>query len=370
MEHSNAGHPAAHGRGPKEPRIIAWEITRSCNLSCVHCRASAQHGPYENELSTQECFDLVDEIASFSKPIIILTGGEPLMRPDIFEVAKKARSAGLTVVMAPNGTLLDDEMARKMVDAGISRISVSIDGATAASHDSFRKVPGAFDKAIAGIEAAKRAGIKFQINTTVTKLNKDDLPGILDLALKMDASAFHVFMLVPTGRGKELEEQELPPQEYEDTLNWVYDMQREKGIFFKPTDAPHYYRIIRERAKEEGTKVTRETYGLDALTRGCLGGITFGFISHVGDVQPCGYLEVKAGNVREKPFKEIWYESKLFNDLRDYSKLKGKCGICKFKAVCGGCRARAYERYGDYMAEEPYCVYEPGGDAIPASSES
>lgn len=325
----------------------------------MHCRASALHGPYSNELSTQECFDLIDNIATISKPIIILTGGEPLLRQDIFDIAKKAHSTGMTVVMAPNGTLIDEEKAHKMVDSGISRISVSIDGATPESHDNFRKVSGAFEAALRGIEIAKKAGVKFQINTTVTKLNRDELPDILDLALKLDASAFHVFMLVPTGRGKELEEQELPPEEYEKTLNWVYDMQKEKGIFFKPTDAPHYYRIIRQRAKEDGVKVTRETYGLDALTRGCLGGITFGFISHVGDVQPCGYLEVKAGNVKKEPFSKIWYESQLFNDLRDYSKLKGKCGICEYKAVCGGCRARAYELTGDYMEEEPYCVYEP-----------
>jgi len=219
--------------------------------------------------------------------------------------------------------------------------------------------PGCFDASIKGIKTAQAHGVDVQINTTVTKLNADRLEDMLKLTEELGAVAFHIFMLVPTGRGEQIADQELPPEEYERVLNWAYDRSKESKIHFKPTDAPHYYRIIRQRAKEEGREVTAETYGFDALTRGCLGGITFGFVSHVGDVQPCGYFDMPAGNIRKQSFKEIWTSSKLFCDLRDYSKLEGKCGICEYKGVCGGCRARALAATGDYMAEEPYCVYEP-----------
>lgn len=341
------------------PRMIAWEITRSCNLACVHCRASALKGPYEGELSRQECFDLVDNIVSFAQPIIILTGGEPLARPDIFDIARYAIKKGLRVVIGTNATMMTEEIALKIKQEGIPRISVSLDFPTAEEHDDFRGVKGAFEQALKGIKNAQKAGLEVQINTTVTKLNVNRLPDVLALAEKLGAVAFHPFLLVPTGRGKELEEQELPPEEYERTLNWVYDQQKKSKIFFKPTDAPHYFRIIRQRSREEGVKVTTEKHGMQAMTRGCLGGSGFCFISHRGDVQPCGYFELKAGNVREKPFREIWEQSELFRNLRDLSKLKGKCAICEYKKVCGGCRARAYEVTGDYLAEEPYCIYQP-----------
>ncbi|RJQ31482.1 MAG: heme b synthase [Actinobacteria bacterium] len=346
------------------PRIIAWEITRSCNLTCKHCRASALHGPYPGELTTDECYNLVDEIVSFSNPIIILTGGEPLLREDIFAVASYAIKKGLRVVMAPNGTLVTKEIAKKMKEVGIPRISISIDFPNAEQHDNFRGVPGAFEGAVQGVKNAIKAGVEVQINSTITKLNYKHLDQLLALAEELGAVAFHPFLLVPTGRGKELEEQELSPEDYEKTLNWIYDMSVKKPkIFFKPTDCPHYFRVAMTRKKESGERPAMSGHphasGLETMTRGCLGGIGFCFISHVGDVQPCGYFEVKAGNIKEQPFKKIWEESKLFNELRDYSLLKGKCGICEFKNVCGGCRARAYEATGDYLAEEPYCVYEP-----------
>ena len=340
-------------------RMIAWEITRSCNLSCIHCRAAAQYGPYPNEFTTQECFDLIDEIVTFANPVIILTGGEPLMREDIFEVARYGTDKGLRMVMATNGTLITPEIARKMVASGIQRISVSIDGKDAAHHDAFRKVEGAFEGSLQGIRYAKEAGMEFQINTTITRLNLDQLDDILKLALDIGAAAIHIFLLVPTGRGKELEEQEISPEDYEKTLNWFYDQHETYPIEFKATCAPHYHRIIRQRAKADGKVVTFETFGLDAVTKGCLGGNAFCFISHLGQVQPCGYLELDCGNVRKTPFSEIWKSSKIFLDLRDESNYKGKCGICEYRKVCGGCRARAYEMTGDYLAEEPFCSYEP-----------
>ncbi len=340
-------------------RMIAWELTRSCNLSCVHCRASAEYGPYEGELATQEVFRVMDEIASFSKPVIILTGGEPLLRPDIFELASYGTATGFRMVMATNGTLLNEEIVQKMKTSGIQRISISIDGPTPETHDAFRKVKGSFEGSLRGIEMAKREGLEFQINTTITRLNLQQIPAILRLAVDLGAAALHIFLLVPTGRGKELKDQEISAQDYEKTLHWFYEQTDQVPLQLKATCAPHYYRILRQRAKKEGKKVTPKTQGLDAMTRGCLGGISFCFISHVGQVQPCGYLELNCGNVREKHFREIWMRSDIFQNLRNTDGYQGKCGRCEFRKVCGGCRARAYELSGEYMAEEPYCVYEP-----------
>jgi heme b synthase len=346
------------------PRVIAWEVTRSCNLACVHCRASAVHGPYEGELTTSEALALVDQIAGFAEPILILTGGDPLMRGDIFAIAAHAIERGLTTVMSPNGTLVTPEVARRMREVGIRRISVSIDFPTAAEHDDFRGVPGAFDGAVRGVANALAAGVEVQINSTITRLNVHHLPALLALAERLGAVSFHPFMLVPTGRGKELEEQELPPEEYEKALNWMYDAQQTSELFFKPTDVPHYWRVMRQRAKADGTKLTVHPHahgGMDTLSRGCLAGVGFCFISHTGQVQPCGYFDVAAGDVRAQPFSDIWHHSPLFVRLRDLSQLKGKCGACEYRIVCGGCRARAYECTGDYMAEEPYCAYVPRG---------
>jgi radical SAM protein with 4Fe4S-binding SPASM domain len=281
------------------------------------------------------------------------------MRPDIWEIADYAHEKGAMPVIGTNATLITEDIAQKMADHKIPRISVSIDFPTAELHDEFRGQPGAFDSSIAGIKMAKAHGVGVQINMTVTTRNAHLVEEMHTLAESLGIDAFHIFMLVPTGRGSEMLAEELPPLEYEKVLTWAYHRQKTSSLHFKPTDAPHYYRIIRQLAKAEGKKVTREEYGLDAMTRGCLGGITFCFISHVGDIQPCGYFDMQLGNVKEKPFSEIWTESKVFNDLRDYSLLKGKCGACEFKAVCGGCRARALEVTGDYLEAEPYCSYEP-----------
>jgi heme b synthase len=351
------------------PRVIAWEVTRSCNLACVHCRASAVHGPYEGELSTAEAFKLVDEIAAFANPILILTGGDPLMRADVFDIAERAIAKGLRTVMSPNGTLVTPEVAKRMKDVGIARVSISVDFPNAAEHDAFRGVPGAFDGAMRGIRNCLDAGVEVQINSTITKLNVHYLPALLQMSDDLGAVSFHPFMLVPTGRGKELEEQELPPDEYERALEWMYDAQQESKLFMKPTDVPHYWRVMRQRAKAQGRKIEVHPHshgGMNTLSRGCLAGIGFCFISHIGEVQGCGYFDKVAGNVREQTFPEVWRDSPLFNELRDFDGLKGKCGVCEYKKVCGGCRARAFEATGDYMAEEPYCAYVPKGWCAPA----
>jgi heme b synthase len=353
-----------HPHASKKPdpfalRLVAWEVTRNCNLSCIHCRAAATCGPYTGELDTEAALKLLDEIARTGSPIVILTGGEPLLRDDIFEIAGYGTKKGLRMVMAPNGTLITAESARKMVETGIQRISISLDGATAERHDRFRGVEGAFSGALSGIEHARAAGLEFQINTTVTQANLGDIEKIHRLAEELGAVAHHIFLLVPTGRGKYIVDQEITAEQYEKTLNWFYDQRDKTAMQLKATCAPHYYRILRQRAKQEGKTVTFQTHGLDAVTRGCLGGTGFCFISHRGIVQPCGFLDVPCGDVTQTPFHEIWEHSKVFQDLRNFSALKGKCGRCEYRRVCGGCRARAYEATGDYMAEEPLCSYQP-----------
>jgi len=362
MEHKK--HKVDHPAGKPETknanlRLVAWEVTRNCNLNCVHCRAAATMGPYEGELDTAACLKLVDQIALVGQPIVILTGGEPLLRPDIFDIARYGTEKRLRIVMAPNGTLITESVAHQMADAGIKRISISLDGATREVHDRFRGTKGAWDGSLNGIEMAKAAGIEFQINTTITKSNLDQIPEILRLAEKLGAVAHHIFLLVPTGRGKYIVDQEIDANEYERTLNWFYDQREKTSLQLKATCAPHYYRILRQRAKKEGKSVTFQTHGLDAVTRGRLGGTGFCLISHRGIVQPCGFLHVNSGDVTQTSFADIWNHSEVFENLRQFEALQGKCGACEYKRVCGGCRARAYEATGDYMAEEPLCSYQP-----------
>ncbi len=356
--------PAAHPAGSAEaggggPRLIAWEVTRTCNLACVHCRAAAREKPYDNELTTAECLRFLDDVARVASPIVILTGGEPLLRPDIFELATYGTKKGFRMTMAVNGTLLTPIQVQRMQQAGIQRISVSLDGASAASHDAFRKVDGAFAGALQGIAYAREAGLDFQINTTITKENLHELHAIQELAVSLGAVALHIFLLVPMGRGRDLADRAIDAGQYEQTLHWFYAQQAHVPLQLKATCAPHYYRILRQRAKAEGRPVNHQSFGLDAVTRGCLGGVGFAFVSHIGQVQPCGYLELDCGNIREQPFGEIWAHSPIFRNLRDYRQYKGKCGRCEYVSVCGGCRARAYESSGDYLAPEPLCSYQP-----------
>lgn len=350
-------------------RMIAWEVTRSCNLNCIHCRAAAGRGPYPGELSKEDSLRVIDEIVSFSSPVVILTGGEPLLREDIYDIASYGTSRGLRMVIAPNGTLLDAEKAARLKACGIQRASISLDGATRESHDRFRGVVGAFAGALRGIECLRGAGLEFQVNTTVTQKNYLELPSILELAARLGAVAHHIFLLVPTGRGKELGNEAIQADEYENILHWFYKQREKFPLHLKATCAPHYYRILRQRAREEGKKVTPQSHGLDAMTRGCLGGIGFCFISHTGEVQPCGYLEVSSGSLKKQKLREIWDSSPVFKRLRDFSSYKGRCGRCEFIQVCGGCRARAYEKYGDYLGEEPLCSYQPQTGAISCKTE-
>jgi len=370
MQHPHAqqlhGHPGGHPHGVAADadgtpplRLIAWEVTRSCNLACKHCRAEAHLDPYPGELDTDRAKALIDTFPETGSPIIIFTGGEPLLRPDIFELVSHANAKGLRCVMAPNGTLITAENAAKMRESGIQRCSISIDGPDAASHDEFRGVPGAFEGAMRGIQHMKDAGVEFQINTTVTRNNLPVFKEIFTLCKDLGAAAWHIFLLVPTGRAAEIEEQVIGAEEYEQVLNWFYDFRKQTDMHLKATCAPHYYRIMRQRAKEEGVAVTPDTFGMDALSRGCLGGTGFCFISHTGVVQPCGYLELDCGNINQTPFPEIWRSSPQFLKLRNPADYEGKCGVCEYHRVCGGCRARAQTMKGHYLKEEPLCSYTP-----------
>lgn len=356
------------------PRLVFWETTAGCNLRCVHCRRltlADQLTP--QDLTTEESFRLIDEIASVGKPVFVLSGGEPLFRPDIFEIARHATEAGLPVALATNGTLIDAGVAQKIKDSGVKRVSISFDGQDAATHDAFRGLPGSFEAALRGVAELRAVGLPVQVNTTVAKHNEAQLEGMLALTKAMDACALHLFLLVPVGCGVEIaDEQMISAREYERVLNWLYDVeQSEPDLQLKATCAPHYFRVMHQRRAEDRrnhierdlpASHERQVHGhghMHAATKGCLAGTGVCFVSHRGEVFPCGYLPVEAGNVRRQSFGEIWQESPLFAEMRDPDALEGKCGICQFKTLCSGCRARAYGVTGNYLAEEPFCAYEP-----------
>jgi len=378
------------------PRLIFWETTAGCNLSCIHCRRiTVADQLIPQDLTTQEALHLIDQIAAFARPIFILSGGEPLFRPDIFDIARHATDAGLIVALATNGTLIDAEIARRIREAGIRRVSVSFDGPDAPTHDTFRG-PGAYERAITGIRYLREVGIPYQINTTVARHNVHLMPETLQMALDLGAAALHLFLLVPVGCGVEIaDEQQISAEEYERVLHWLYDMEIETAgrIELKATCAPHYFRIVRQRQAEERRRgIVRERpashhrqvhagsdgkrghpggpSAMHAMTKGCLAGTGVCFVSHRGEVFPCGYLPLKAGDIRQQPFQEIWERSPLFAQLRDPEQLTGKCGLCEFKKICGGCRARAYGMTMEYLGEEPFCTYVPRqGRAASAPAE-
>jgi len=358
------------------PRLVFWETTAGCNLRCIHCRritVADQLTPHD--LTTAEAFGLIDQLVQAGSPVLVLSGGEPLMRPDILTIARYASQAGLPVALATNGTMIDSVLAAAIRDSGIKRVSISFDGADAATHDWFRGLPGSFEAARGGFEALRAAGLPVQINATIARHNQAQLDGILQLAKDLDAVALHLFLLVPVGCGVEIaDDQMISAADYERVLNWLYDTeQAEPSLQLKATCAPHYFRVMRQRRAEENRQGVRRglpasharqvgghPHGqMHAATKGCLAGTGVCFISHRGQVFPCGYLPVEAGNIREQLFDDIWQNSPLFAELRDPDLLSGKCGVCQFKALCSGCRARAYGLTGDYLAEEPFCVYQP-----------
>ena len=374
-------------------RLVFWETTKACNLTCRHCRAVPQRKLGPMELNTSRAFDLIDSIAEIAKPVFVLSGGEPLFRPDLFDIAEYGVSTGFRMALATNGTLVTDRIAARIADTGISRVAVSLDGAAALTHDKFRGVPGAHALAVRALRALRGEGVSVQINSTIAKHNVTDLPALLDLALEIGADALHLFMLVPVGCGLEIAPaQMLPADEYERVLRWFDEQSKTCPIDLKATCAPHYYRIRAQRLADDrrrgdktttfiapGTKakaapaflVTDRTAAgagrhpgqhLSAMTKGCLAGTSVCFVSNEGRVYPCGYLPVSAGDTRVQRFTDIWTHSSVFAELRDPQALEGKCGECRYGAICGGCRARAYAETGSFLAEEPFCTYRPDLD--------
>ena len=324
--------------------IVSWNTTNACNMYCDHCYREAGCKA-EEELSTSEAKTMLEQIARAGFKIMIFSGGEPLLRPDILELVAYATKLGLRPVFGTNGTLITLDMAHKLKAAGAMGMGISLDSMDAKKHNEFRKFPNAWEGAVQGMKNCREAGLPFQIHNTVMDWNSHELEAMTDFAVELGAVAHHFFFLVPTGRAKTIEAESLRAEQYEAVLTRIMKKQQEVDIELKPTCAPQFMRI----AAQMGVK-TR-------FRRGCLAGTAYCIISPRGKVQPCAYLNMELGDVRETPFDEIWKNSEVLNTLRTLE-YKGGCGSCEFKRVCGGCRARAAcYNDGDYMAEEPWCLY-------------
>lgn len=344
------------------PKWIAWEITRKCNLRCVHCRSSSEmEAKGHPDFSTQEAFRVIDDIVSYANPVVVLSGGEPLIRKDVFEIARYGTDKGLRMCLATNGTLVNEETCEKIKSSGIRITSLSLDGADEAVHDDFRSQKGAFTGTINAARLFRKHGIEFIVNSSFTRRNQEQIPDVYKLAKELGATAWYMFMIVPTGRGEDIMKELISKEEYDGILDWHYNMEKEEDLMLvRPTCAPHYYRVVLQKAKEEGTSVKRRTLKFSTGgSKGCLAGQLICLIDVDGNVLPCSYFPKPAGNIRDQSFKDIWENSELFRDLRDFKKYKGRCGSCEYVNVCGGCRARAYSVYGDYLEEEPFCSYTP-----------
>ena len=345
-----------------KPKWIAWEITRRCNLKCVHCRSSSElEAKGHPDFPTTEAFRIIDDIAGYAQPVMVLSGGEPLLRPDVFDIAQYGTGRGLRMCLATNGTLVTDEICRKIKESGIRIVSLSLDGSTEEVHDDFRSQKGAFEGTIAATKLFRKHRIEFIINSSFTKRNQEEIPKVYRLAKELGATAWYMFMIVPTGRGEEIMNELISKEEYEEILEWHYRMEKdEPEMLVRPTCAPHYYRVVLQKAKEEGARLERRTLKFSTGgAKGCLAGQLICLITVDGDVLPCSYFPKPAGNIGEQPFREIWEHSELFKEMRDFKKYKGRCGSCEYLNVCGGCRARSYSVHGDYLEEEPFCSYMP-----------
>jgi len=345
-----------------EPRWIAWEITRRCNLRCIHCRSSSEAEVKGHpDFPTEEAYRVIDDISSYAKPVVVLSGGEPLLRNDVFDIARYGTEKGLRICLATNGTLVDEGICEKIKGSGIRIVSLSLDGATDVVHDDFRQQKGAFAGTINAARLFKKNGIEFIINSSFTKRNQDEIPRVYKLAKELGATAWYMFMIVPTGRGEDIMDEIISKEDYERILEWHYEMEKdEDDILVRPTCAPHYYRVVLQKKKERGDRFKRRSLKFSTGgAKGCIAGQLICLIDVDGNVLPCSYFPVSAGNIRERSFKEIWEGSTLFKELRDFKGYKGRCGRCEFIGVCGGCRARAYSVYGDYLEEEPFCSYIP-----------
>ncbi|HET7143499.1 MAG TPA: TIGR04053 family radical SAM/SPASM domain-containing protein [Anaerolineales bacterium] len=351
------------------PFTIAWEVTRACAYACVHCRADALHIPDPNELNTEESLRLIDRLAEFGSPILIFTGGDPMMRRDLHELIAYATQKGLRCSLTPTATALPTTARlEKVRDAGIRRIALSLDAPSAEIHDHFRQVQGSWQRTMDILHRAQEIGISVQVNTTISKHNVDILDEMVPFIQEVGAVQWSLFFLVPTGRAQV--KNMISAEEHERTFNWLYDLSKTAPFDIKSTAAPMYRRVAIERKRAEQGGDNPVTFqgagfqyadGLNRPTRGVNDGNGFLFISHVGDIQPSGFLPLTAGNVRMDDVIDVYRNSQLFTDLRTPDKIKGRCGICEYRDVCGGQRGRAYGVTGDYLESDPACLYIPQG---------
>jgi radical SAM protein len=359
------------------PFIVIWEVTRACDLACKHCRAEAVTFRNPFELSTAEGKHLLDQVRGLGNPLFVITGGDPLKRPDIVELVEYGTSIGLRMALTPSGTpLMTEDVLRELKEAGLARLAVSLDGSTAAIHDAFRRVDGSYAWTIRMLEAARRIGLTTQVNTTVSRHNLNDFESLSVLMSGLDITLWSVFFLVPTGRARV--DDVVDADEFERVYHMMYDLSKTAPFDIKSTAAPQFRRVILQRQVAERRAQQREetpvplTAGIGfsladgvGRARGVNDGDGFMFVSHTGEIFPSGFLPVSAGNVRTHDMKDVYRSSDLFTTLRSRADLKGKCGVCEYRAICGGSRARAYAVTGDYMESDPYCSYIPLRYGIP-----
>ena len=345
------------------PLIISWNVTRKCNLKCSHCYINAASGEYTDELNTEESKRLIDQISEVSRPLLVLSGGEPLLRKDVFELIQYGTQKGLRMGLGSNGALIDNDVAKKLKEAGIKTVSISLDSHVPEHHDEFRGVKGSWQKAVNAIKALRDNDVLVQVNTTLTQQNYNEIDDIMSLAEKLGVENFHLFFLVPTGRGTKIAD--ITPAMYENMIKTTFAKTARHKLNVRPSCAPQFMRIAKDMNLD-----------MRQWIRGCIAGLYYCRVYPNGEITPCPYLPVKLGNIREKSFKDIWFNSDIFKTLRDFNTLKGKCGACEYRSLCGGCRARAYglssdfidycgdlheptELKGDYLTEDPWCVYQP-----------
>jgi AdoMet-dependent heme synthase len=349
------------------PFTIAWEVTRACAFACKHCRADAQHSPDPRELTTEEGYQLIDRLGEFGSPILIFTGGDPMMRRDLFDLISYASQKGLRCSLTPTATALPTvERLTQAKESGIRRIALSLDAPSAEVHDEFRQVSGSWERTMRILHNANLVGLSVQVNTTVSTFNVELLPEMVPFIQEVDAVQWSLFFLVPTGRAQV--KYMISPQGHEDVFNWLYGLSQQAPFDIKATAAPMYRRVAIQRKRGEQGSDQAVTFqgagfqyadGLHRPTKGVNDGNGFLFISHLGQIMPSGFLPIDCGNVRQQDIVEVYRHHPVFIDLRSYEKLKGKCGWCDYRDVCGGQRGRAYGITGDYLETDPACVYEP-----------
>ena len=345
------------------PLVVSWNVTLKCNLKCAHCYINAAEKELSDELNTDAAKMLIHQITEVSRPLLILSGGEPLLREDIYEIIRYGADRGLRMGMGSNGMLIDDEVTRRLEDSGMGTVAISLDSSIPERHDEFRGVKGCWQRAVDAIKFLKKSKIQVQVNSTVTLQNYDEVDEIMAFAEELGVDNFHLFFLVPTGRGTDIED--ITPRMYENMISSTLGKIKKYKLNVKPSCAPQFMRV----SKEQGVDMSR-------WVRGCMAGFYYCRIYPSGEVTPCPYLPLNLGNIRKRSFKDIWFNSKVFKALRNFDQLKGKCRQCEYREVCGGCRARAYgvttenmdfcgalheptTAQGDYLASDPWCVYNP-----------